>query len=1070
MSDTLDSSAEMTTVQAMSTSQFIGSIGLASHLDAFGTGDSANYANVVTDMQYLGVNLLRSGAAMDFDGGGGQAYADEVETAMAAGIRFDLVINDDTLSPSYYTSIFDQLEAADPGGIASVEGMNEVHNADLPGAAAFMSGLAAAMAADPLLQGIPLANYTILSYSPVAYTQEGDLDGSDSLGNVHVYSAALPPNTAAVWYVPLNFGGTPGENYIVTETGYNTADGVGANGQANGVNQDVQADYDLDDILDLIRGGASEVYVDELYDLGADPASNEDNFGLFTVSDAPKEAAVALHNLTTILADPGSTAASFTPGTLTYSITGLNSNLDGPALEQAWNFGILTSVVQNSPTYGYALLLAKSNGSFDLAVWQEPEIWDNTSATELSAATIESTITLAQTVASIEVFDPLLGTTPIATYTDTNQVTIGVSDHPIIVEIDPFPGSEPAPTAAPPPIPSLSALAVTPAPIAAVASASPADIITGSGPDTITLVVAEDAYQGDAQFTVTIDGTQYGGVLTTTAQNDLGQQQLFVFEGDFGAGTNSVVVSFLNDAYGGSPSEDRNLYVLGASQNGVDAPSSQLAFLGDYTQGLTVGDPVPGPTVVGAGADTLALTVSEQSFLGDAQFTIDVDGTPIGGTETVTAISALGNSQVFDVEGDFGSGAHTVTVNFLDGSFIAGYPLSVNALYVQAATFDGVAVPDASVSVTTLLAASFTFGEPSSTPSALAPLAASSAAPADSVIGSGTDTLTLALSERAEDSGAQFTISVDGQQIGGVQTTSADTLAGQTQTYNVLGDYGPGSHTVSIDYLDAANSLLDVDTATIDGNTVTSADVTASNNGAVSFSFTEPTSPAASPTVVGTGPDSLDLFVSERAELGGAQFTVSVDGQQIGGVQTTNADTLSGQEQQFDLEGDFSPGGHTVSLDYLNASNSLLLINTATINGTTVNGGSFIMSNNGTSGFSFGTPAAPPPVTLGSGPDTLALSLSEDYFQGNAQFTIAVDGQQVGGVQSAAAINGNGQSQVVDVLGSFSGAHTVSVSLLSGAGGGNNLYVGGAAIDGSAISNSGLALQGSGTGSFTFTH
>ena len=83
MSDTLDSSAEMTTVQAMSTSQFIGSIGLASHLDAFGTGDSANYANVVTDMQYLGVNLLRSGAAMDFDGGGGQAYADEVETAIA---------------------------------------------------------------------------------------------------------------------------------------------------------------------------------------------------------------------------------------------------------------------------------------------------------------------------------------------------------------------------------------------------------------------------------------------------------------------------------------------------------------------------------------------------------------------------------------------------------------------------------------------------------------------------------------------------------------------------------------------------------------------------------------------------------------------------------------------------------------------------------------------------------------------------------------------------------------------------------------------------------------------------
>jgi len=41
---------------------------------------------------------------------------------------------------------------------------------------------------------------------------------------------------------------------------------------------------------------------------------------------------------------------------------------------------------------------------------------------------------------------------------------------------------------------------------------------TPSGPDTIVLYVQEDAYQGDAQYTVAVDGTQVGGIRTETAQ------------------------------------------------------------------------------------------------------------------------------------------------------------------------------------------------------------------------------------------------------------------------------------------------------------------------------------------------------------------------------------------------------------------------------------------------------------------------------------------------------------------------------------------------------------------------
>ena len=366
-------------------------------------------------------------------------------------------------------------------------------------------------------------------------------------------------------------------------------------------------------------------------------------------------------------------------------------------------------------------------------------------------------------------------------------------------------------------------------------------------------------------------------------------------------------------------------------------------------------------------------------------------------------------------------------------------------------------------------------------PAPSAPAASNTSAPSSSgsasATGSGPDTLALTMSERAENSGAQFTMSVDGQQVGGVYTTTANSLAGQTQTFTAQGSFGTGNHTVSVDYLNASNSLLFVNGATLDGAMVPGSGLVLSNNGSMSFSFNGSNGSAGNAALIGSGPDSLDLSASERAEPGGAQFTVSVDGKQVGGVQTVTASSLTGQQQQFDMVGTFAPGNHSVSIDYLNANNSLLFINGATINGNTISGGSLVESNNGAFGFNFTTPAAANLPTIGSGPDTLALNVSEDYYLGNAQFTVSIDGQQIGGVQTANAIAGNGQSQALDVLGSFGGAHTVSVDFLNdaatstpGPGTDRNLYVGSATIDGANIANSSLALYNTGAKSFSFTH
>ena len=76
----------------------------------------------------------------------------------------------------------------------------------------------------------------------------------------------------------------------------------------------------------------------------------------------------------------------------------------------------------------------------------------------------------------------------------------------------------------------------------------------GSGPDTLVLTLAEDAFQGDAQASVAIDGkTLNAQPITVTAAKNAGQSESFIFKGSFGPGAHDLAVSFLNDAYDGTP-------------------------------------------------------------------------------------------------------------------------------------------------------------------------------------------------------------------------------------------------------------------------------------------------------------------------------------------------------------------------------------------------------------------------------------------------------------------------------------------------------------------------------------
>jgi hypothetical protein len=126
----------------------------------------------------------------------------------------------------------------------------------------------------------------------------------------------------------------------------------------------------------------------------------------------------------------------------------------------------------------------------------------------------------------------------------------------------------PAPTPYPAPTPDQ---APTPDPVPATPpSQEPAPAADGN---TLVLHLSQDAWRGDAQFTVKVDGQQLGGTQTITASHGNGESQAFTFN-DVAANAGTVEIAFLNDAWGGTPGTDRNMYVDSISYGGQVVPDS----------------------------------------------------------------------------------------------------------------------------------------------------------------------------------------------------------------------------------------------------------------------------------------------------------------------------------------------------------------------------------------------------------------------------------------------------------------------------------------------------------------
>lgn len=218
-------------------------------------------------------------------------------------------------------------------------------------------------------------------------------------------------------------------------------------------------------------------------------------------------------------------------------------------------------------------------------------------------------------------------------------------------------------------------------------AASPPDAVEPAPGDTLRVALSENAWQGDAQCFISIDGERIGGVQTVTASHAAGESQELVFGGNWGGGAHSVDVEFINDAYDGTPATDRNLFIDAVSLNGAASSQAPATM---FSAGLSTFE-VDAPSAGG-----LVLHVSEDAYGGDAQFTVAVDGQDLAGVQTATASHEDGASQAVAFDAALSAGSHDLAITFTNDLW-HGTPATDRNLYVVGAEYGGKTLPGVSL-------------------------------------------------------------------------------------------------------------------------------------------------------------------------------------------------------------------------------------------------------------------------------------------------------------------------------------------------------------------------------------
>ncbi|MBP0496235.1 calcium-binding protein [Pararoseomonas indoligenes] len=619
----------------MSASAFLDAMGVNTHVNNWGNGSSyEDFDKVRGALTYLGIQYIRDGVPIE------NTSFPRYEALAGAGYRFDFIVSavDFNIAGSYEIDLkrLNAFAKDYAGSIAAIEGFNEVNTwtvhhdgrdsgTDLSLAHDLQGMLYDNLKASPLLSQIPVLNVTVGGLSVESAAGLGDLSAASDYGNWHIYFAhGEQPgrNIAAGVAAAKTFN--PEDPVQITETGNYTAV-HSTDHSPGGVSEIAQAKLNLNLLFDAAKAGVERTYLYELLDTGIEPDTTfGGSLGLFHGDGTPKPAATAIHNLREILADNGLKA------------TGIPQ--EAPRIS-------LSDLPPNSNT----LLLQKADGRYDLVIWAEPDIWDEQNHTDLSAPTSYVTVTFDRPFGGVAVYDPLLGTNPVAQAGNTDSISVAITDHPIIIELSP-------PTAG-------SVGGGAPAGISLHGGAG-ADMMRGTeGSDSIFGQAGDDTLVGGSGNDM-LDGGDGKDWLDLSAATgaagvDLGRTSAQALVAGHGQATvlniENVLGGRFDDSLTGSAAAN---VLMGGGGNdrllGMDGNDTLLGGRGadtleggagdDVFIGLDAGDLLDG----GAGTDTLSMAkVNSRSW-------IYLDGTDEKGVAHANAYAAAG-SVIVSVENLTGS-------------------------------------------------------------------------------------------------------------------------------------------------------------------------------------------------------------------------------------------------------------------------------------------------------------------------------------------------------------------------------------------------------------------------------
>lgn len=404
-------------------SNFIESMGVNIHENLHvGSCGNSYRSEVISDLNYLGIHRARTFIANASTAAGTASDFNAMATGVP-GLKLDLVYGFSGDSPNScppISAVQGIIDNTTPGVIDIIEGPSNVDGSSwsCDGATGNTAGNDAQRDLWNFIKGGTDANTKNINVvmrgltGPSTISSENGFSQFAQWQTVHDYLyCCFNPGTASgapsqfvdalsqYWWASA--APMPGSLIISTETGYHTANGSVLNPTDDATRAilipQIFADHWLYNSSfntypqhnPGFTQGPTLTYVYEMRSEATTGANA--GWGLFNSDTTPLPPAVAIHNMTTVLNDTGANAGTFTTTALSYSISGL-------------------------PSSSHSILLQKTNGCYEMLVWQEPQVYNatgnNNTGSEVNVSAAPITVAFGKTFTTLRYYDINSSTSP----------------------------------------------------------------------------------------------------------------------------------------------------------------------------------------------------------------------------------------------------------------------------------------------------------------------------------------------------------------------------------------------------------------------------------------------------------------------------------------------------------------------------------------------------------------------------------------------------------------------------------------------------------------------------------